>query len=123
MAKTIRAHALLLVVAVLVASAACAPPGAKTESQAAGSGGKEGKQVVQSGGEAAKGAGTCDVKPPDVELSEAKVGFSQTENNNPWRIAQTESMKTEGEKRAGQDGAAPDADIQAAVDYMVGASK
>ena len=24
-----------------------------------------------------------------------KVGFSQTESNNPWRIAQTESMKTE----------------------------
>jgi len=89
-------------VGAMVVVAACAPPGAKTESQAAGSGGKEGKQVVQSGGEAAKGAGTCDVKPPDVELSEAKVGFSQTENNNPWRIAQTESMKTEGEKQAGQ---------------------
>ena len=102
MTKAIRMHALLLVVAVLVVSTACAPPGAKTESQAAGSGGKEGKQQVQSGGEAAKGAGTCDVKPPNVELSEAKVGFSQTENNNPWRIAQTESMKTEGEKQAGQ---------------------
>jgi ribose transport system substrate-binding protein len=103
MAKTIRAHALLLVVvAVLVVLAACSPPGAKTESQAAGSGGKEGKQVVQSGGEAAKGAGNCKTEPPNVELSEAKVGFSQTENNNPWRIAQTESMKTEGEKQAGQ---------------------
>ena len=28
-----------------------------------------------------------------------KVGFAQTESNNPWRIAQTESMKSEAEKR------------------------
>ncbi|MDO9418436.1 ABC transporter substrate-binding protein [Pararhizobium sp.] len=27
-----------------------------------------------------------------------KVGFAQTESNNPWRIAQTESMKAEAEK-------------------------
>ncbi len=100
--KTMKVRALLLIAAVLMlAVAGCQPPGAKTEGQAAGSGGKEGKQVVK-GGQAAAGAGTCKTKPPNVELSEAKVGFSQTENNNPWRIAQTESMKTEGEKRAGQ---------------------
>lgn len=28
-----------------------------------------------------------------------KVGFAQTESNNPWRIAQTNSMKAEAEKR------------------------
>ena len=27
-----------------------------------------------------------------------KVGFAQTESNNPWRIAQTESMKAEATK-------------------------
>ena len=27
-----------------------------------------------------------------------KVGFAQTESNNPWRIAQTESMKAEAAK-------------------------
>ncbi|WP_139276439.1 substrate-binding domain-containing protein, partial [Pararhizobium antarcticum] len=27
-----------------------------------------------------------------------KVGFAQTESNNPWRIAQTNSMKEEAEK-------------------------
>src|SRR5215217_4179125 len=27
-----------------------------------------------------------------------KVGFAQTESNNPWRIAQTESMKAEAQK-------------------------
>ena len=28
-----------------------------------------------------------------------KVGFAQTESNNPWRLAQTASMKNEAEKR------------------------
>ncbi len=28
-----------------------------------------------------------------------KVGFAQTESNNPWRLAQTASMKAEAEKR------------------------
>ncbi len=93
----------VVLVSLVLLAAACAPPGAKSENEAAsGSGGEEGKQVVQNTGEAAKGVGTCDVKPPDVTLEEAKVGFSQTENNNPWRIAQTESMKTEGTKRAGE---------------------
>lgn len=36
---------------------------------------------------------------PKLELKERyKVGFAQTESNNPWRIAQTESMKAEAEK-------------------------
>ena len=36
---------------------------------------------------------------PKLEVKEKyKVGFAQTESNNPWRIAQTESMKAEAEK-------------------------
>ncbi len=31
-----------------------------------------------------------------------KVGFAQTESNNPWRIAQTESMRSEAAKRGHQ---------------------
>jgi ABC-type sugar transport system substrate-binding protein len=31
-----------------------------------------------------------------------KVGFAQTESNNPWRLAQTNSMKAEAEKRGWQ---------------------
>ena len=31
-----------------------------------------------------------------------KVGFAQTESNNPWRIAETASMKAEAEKRGWQ---------------------
>jgi ribose transport system substrate-binding protein len=36
---------------------------------------------------------------PKLEQKEKyKVGFAQTESNNPWRIAQTESMKAEAAK-------------------------
>src|SRR5260370_40765980 len=31
-----------------------------------------------------------------------KVGFSQTESNNPWRLAETESVKSEAAKRGFQ---------------------
>src|SRR5260370_26335552 len=31
-----------------------------------------------------------------------KVGFSQTESNNPWRLAETESVKSEAAKRGYQ---------------------
>src|SRR5580765_4218189 len=31
-----------------------------------------------------------------------KVGFAQTESNNPWRLAQTASMKDEAQKRGWQ---------------------
>ena len=33
-----------------------------------------------------------------------KVGFSQTESNNPWRLAETESVKSEAAKRGFQLG-------------------
>ena len=40
-----------------------------------------------------------DPKPPPLEKKDTyKVGFSQVETNNPWRIAQTESMKAEAAK-------------------------
>ena len=85
----------------LLLGAACSPPGANPEDQGTGSGGKEGQQQVQKGAESAS-VEKCDVQPPDVTLEEATVGFSQTENNNPWRIAQTESMEAEGTKQRGQ---------------------
>lgn len=34
------------------------------------------------------------------EEGKTVVGFSQMENNNPWRIAQTESMRAEAERRS-----------------------
>lgn len=40
---------------------------------------------------------------PKLKQKDAyKVGFAQTESNNPWRIAQTESMKAEAGKRGWQ---------------------
>jgi ribose transport system substrate-binding protein len=36
--------------------------------------------------------------PPLKQKTTYKVGFAQTESNNPWRIAQTESMKAEAAK-------------------------
>ena len=40
---------------------------------------------------------------PKVEKKATyKVGFSQTESNNPWRIAETESVKAEAKKRGWQ---------------------
>src|SRR3954447_19862457 len=40
--------------------------------------------------------------PPLKKKDHYKVGFAQTESNNPWRIAQTESMKAEAAKRGDQ---------------------
>ena len=36
--------------------------------------------------------------PPLAKKDSYKVGFAQTESNNPWRIAQTESMQSEAAK-------------------------
>jgi galactofuranose transport system substrate-binding protein len=51
------------------------------------------------------------------------VGFSQVESNNPWRIAQTESMQAEAEKRGYKliytDAAGSEAKQIADVDSMI----
>ena len=40
--------------------------------------------------------------PPLKKKDSYKVGFAQTESNNPWRLAQTASMKDEAAKRGAQ---------------------
>ncbi len=40
--------------------------------------------------------------PPLAKKETYKVGFAQTESNNPWRLAQTASMQGEAEKRGWQ---------------------
>lgn len=40
--------------------------------------------------------------PKLAQMAAYKVGFAQTESNNPWRIAQTESMRSEAAKRGHQ---------------------
>src|SRR3712207_6847613 len=48
------------------------------------------------------GAVSAQELPKLKQKDKYKVGFAQTESNNPWRIAQTESMKAEASK-LGQD--------------------
>ena len=40
-------------------------------------------------------AAVADGLPPLKQKATYKVGFAQTEMNNPWRLAQTKSMKDE----------------------------
>src|SRR5688500_8323866 len=43
---------------------------------------------------AALGAGLAFAAPPPLEKKDSyRVGFAQTESNNPWRIAETKSMQ------------------------------
>jgi ABC-type sugar transport system substrate-binding protein len=94
--KIIRVHIVPLAVLVaLVVLAACSPPGAKTEGQGSGGGGKKAQQdIAQATGD------VCKVTPPDLKLEDAVVGFSQSEKEvNPFRIAETESIRSEAKKR------------------------
>ncbi len=49
-------------------------------------------------GQTAKDCSDDPTPPPLAKKDTYKVGFSQVETNNPWRIAETESMKAEAEK-------------------------
>lgn len=83
-----------LLTLLLLALAACTNP---QETAATGEAGEEGEQVV-AGAEEESGE-VCEVDPPDITLEEATVGFSQMEENNPWRIAESESIRSEAESR------------------------
>jgi len=90
---------LLMVVLFGLGVAACAPPGSDTGGGGSGGGGGEEAQqkVEKSGG----GQGpVCDVKPPDISgLGQVTVGFSQSEEEtNPFRIAETQSIRDEAKK-------------------------
>lgn len=54
--------------------------------------------LVSCGGQTAKDCSDDPTPPPLAKKDTYKVGFSQVETNNPWRIAETESMKAEAEK-------------------------
>lgn len=44
-------------------------------------------------------AARAQTPPPPAQKSSYKVGFAQSESNNPWRIAETTSMEAEAKKR------------------------
>jgi ribose transport system substrate-binding protein len=47
-------------------------------------------------------AGAAEGLPKLPQKSTYKIGFSQTESNNPWRLAETQSVKDEAAKRGWQ---------------------
>ena len=87
--KVRRAGSLLAMVALALLAVACTPPAANLVNRAVSDVGPEGQQDW----EVPSDADYCNVKPPNVDFESATFGFAQTENNNPWRIAQTESMR------------------------------
>ena len=81
-------------VAVLpIIGTACVPPGGKLDQRALAKVDPKGQQDWK----VSEGVGSCGVKPPDVVFEDATFGFAQSENNNPWRIAQTASMRSAAE--------------------------
>jgi galactofuranose transport system substrate-binding protein len=89
-----RAGRLLAVVALALLATACTPPAANMVNRAVSDVGPEGQQDW----EVPSDADYCNVEPPNVDFESATFGFAQTENNNPWRIAQTESMRNAAEE-------------------------
>jgi ribose transport system substrate-binding protein len=109
--KASRLAALLLALFTLAFVAACG------EDEGGGGGGSS----ASSGG----GGGLPKLEQKDTY----KVGFAQTESNNPWRLAQTASMRAEAKKRghqlvytdAGGDAAKQVADVESMISQQVDA--
>jgi ribose transport system substrate-binding protein len=78
----------MLTIALLVL-AACGTPGATTATDAGAS------AAADTGATGGAAAGTL----PKLNGKPKKVGFAQTESNNPWRLAQTKSMQDEAKAR------------------------
>src|SRR5215204_5790772 len=94
MARRTIVQALLLAVFAAVVLVACSPPGAKSGQSSGGGGEKAQQDVAQASGD------VCKVNPPDLTLKDAVVGFSQSEKEvNPFRIAETQSIRDEAKKR------------------------
>jgi ABC-type sugar transport system substrate-binding protein len=85
-----------LAAALALLLAACAPPGGRLQDRTS-RGGKKAAQLVAP---TPKDMRRCHVEPPSgVRLRGAKIGFAQVENNNPFRIAETASLKAAAERR------------------------
>jgi ribose transport system substrate-binding protein len=83
----------MMVLVAMLTLAACGAPAASDGTGAAGSAAPAGSAAA-AGGEAAAGG-----LPKLAKKDKYKVGFAQTESNNPWRLAQTKSMQDEAAKR------------------------
>ncbi|MDQ3924154.1 MAG: ABC transporter substrate-binding protein [Actinomycetota bacterium] len=92
--KVRQSGSLLAVVALALFAMACTPPAGNLVDRAVSDVGPEGQQDWTTPSD----ADYCNVDPPNVDFASATFGFAQTENNNPWRIAQTESMRNAAEE-------------------------
>lgn len=98
-AKGVKALLICLAGFMLMLVAACSPPGSSQDDQGSGGEGTGSQQQVESTGAGATDAEMCDAQPPDLQLKDAVVGFSQSEKEaNPFRIAETQSIKDEAKK-------------------------
>jgi galactofuranose transport system substrate-binding protein len=113
---------MLVLLATLLAACGSAPGtgsgntgGQATAAPAAG--GSAATAAPAAGGDAAGGG------LPKLTKKPTKVGFSQVESNNPWRLAQTASMQDEAKKRGYElvytDAAGSEAKQIADVDSMI----
>jgi galactofuranose transport system substrate-binding protein len=89
MGPRIRWSAMALVSAFVFAT--CGGPG--------GGGATTSPATSPGGGASASPGGAQGGLPPLAKKDKYKVGFAQTESNNPWRLAQTKSMQDEAAKR------------------------
>lgn len=74
----------------------CGTPSGTTGSTGATTGTTGGAATTGTTGGSGAAAGGL---PKLAKKDKYKVGFAQTESNNPWRLAQTASMKAEAEKK------------------------
>ena len=94
--KSTRLLGLFALVGLALLVTAC---GGGQQGSGGGGGGSESQQQVAEGGEAGT-TEVCDVEPPDLNLQDAVVGFSQSEEEaNPFRIAETQSIRDEASER------------------------
>ncbi|HEY0603572.1 MAG TPA: ABC transporter substrate-binding protein [Herpetosiphonaceae bacterium] len=105
-----RSLGLVLTLILTLALAACGGPAQPAGDSTSGN-------TTASGNQASGGL------PKLSQKAKYKVGFAQVESNNPWRIAQTESMKAEAQKRGHElvytDAAGSEAKQIADVDSMI----
>ncbi|MFN8499157.1 MAG: ABC transporter substrate-binding protein [Anaerolineae bacterium] len=85
----------LLGILFVVAACAQAPAAAPAAQQPAAPAAATAAPAAQQAAPAAAASGA----PALAKKDKYKVGFAQTESNNPWRLAQTASMKDEAQKR------------------------
>jgi len=111
---------LIMALVAMLVLASCGTPAGTGSSDATGGNTGAAASPAAAGGTSGEASGGL----PKLEKKDKyKVGFSQVESNNPWRIAQTESMQAEAKNRGYDlvytDAAGSEAKQIADVDSMI----